>query len=190
MKNNKEMKEILKENDKKTNQKEETKKEKEFYKKWWFWLILLAIIIVIGFILILVMAFNIVKGDVKDLALEIHKVYKDATVYSSAEGNTIYIELRKWDNKYSNELGKIINIVKTKVNNNELSMYNKFVTLAYIKSNGNEEELLVKTVYSLPDFVKDENSSKTYIVFEEYEKMYDTLNKTMDSYTGLFNSIY
>lgn len=174
----------------KGGKKEKQKKEKTFYKKWWFWVIILAIVIVIGTTIIMAMAFNVIKGETGDLALEIHKINKDAIVYSSAGDDTLFIELRNWDNKYSNQLEKIISIIKNKVNNNELSMYNKFVTLAYMESSNKKDALIIRTSYSLPNFVKDEEDSKSYIIFEEYQSLYNTLNETMDGYTSLFNSIY
>lgn len=169
---------------------EEKKKENSLYRKWWFWLILLAIICVTSFTMVMLKAFNTIKGEIGDLALEIQGIYEDATVYSSAGSNTLFIELRNWDNEYSDRLAKIIDTVKTKVNNNKLSGYNKFVTLAYIQSNEKKEALIIRTSYSLPDFVKNEEDSKSYILFDEYQKLFNTLDKTMDSYTGLFNSIY
>lgn len=190
MDNNKEVKETLKKTAMEDETKEKQKKEKNFYKKWWFWVIILVITIVIGLTIIIAIAFSIVKGEIEDLALEIQEIYEDATVYSSAESNTLFIELRNWNSQYSNELEKIIKTVKTKVNNNELSMYNRLVTLTYMESNEKEEALIIRKSYSLPDFVKNEKDSKSYIIFEEYKNLYDTLNKTMDGYTSLFNSIY
>lgn len=161
---------------------------KDLIKKWWFWVILLAIVIVIGFTVIVIIGFNIVKGDFGELAIEIQEIYEDATIYSSAGNNTLVLELNNWDNEYNNKLSQIINIVKTKVNNNELQAYTKFITLSYIKSSEKENVLFVKTTYNLPDFT--EENTKDYIDFEEYQNLYKTLNKTMNGYTNLFNSTY
>lgn len=163
---------------------------KELIKKWWFWVIILAIVIVFGFITIVLMGYGVIKGEIGDLAIEIQNIYKDATIYSSVGSNTLVVELRNWDNQHSEELGKIINTIKTRINNNQLSSYNKFVTLTYLESNNKEEVLFMKTTYNIPDFVKDEVNTKTYIAYEEYESLFGTLNKTMNGYTNLFNSIY
>lgn len=161
---------------------------KNLIKKWWFWLTLLAIVIVIGFTIIMIMAFNMDKGEIGSLAIEIQNVYEDATIYTSAGSNVLVLELNNWDNGNNDKLSQIINIVKTKVNNNELQSYTKFVTLAYIKSSGKENVLYIRTEYNLPDFI--EKNKKEYIKFEEYQSLYDTLKTTMNGYTDLFNSIY
>ncbi len=163
---------------------------KEIIKKWWFWLILLGIIIVIGFTIIMMMAFNMIKGEVGDLAIQIQNIYEDATIYASAGNNTLILELDNWNNNYSDELSRMIEIVKNKINNNELKSYSKFVTLAFIENNGKENALLVKTTYNIPEFTKNEEESKPYILFDEYQKLFDTYDKAMEGYTGLFNSIY
>lgn len=163
---------------------------KDLVKKWWFWLIILAIVIVLSLTTIILMGYGLIKGETGDLAIEIQGIYEDATVYSSAGGNTLVVELRNWDNQHSEELSKIINTVKTRLNNNQLSSYNKLVTLTYLESNNKEEVLFMKTTYNIPDFVKDEANTKTYIAYEEYENLFGTLNNTMNGYTSLFNSIY
>lgn len=168
----------------------EVKKEKTFYKKWWFWVIILLIVAVIGFTIVMTIAFNIVKGEVGDLAIEIQEIYDDATVYSSAGSNNIVIELKNWSNEYTTQLNQIINAVKTRINNGELQNYTKLITLAYIESNNKQDALFVKNEYSIPEFIQNEEETREYIIFEEYENLYDTLNQTMEGYTGLFNSIY
>lgn len=169
----------------------ETKKEKDFYKKWWFWAIILVIVIIITFTILMIEAFDLIKGEIGDLSTEIKNISENATVYSSSGRGILYIELRNWSNdKNSNELRQIIETVRRKVNNQELHGYEKFVTLAYLESNNKEEALIMRTAYNLPDFTKDEDNSKNYIIFEEYEALFDTLSETMDGYTGLYNSIY
>lgn len=190
MDNDEEVKEALKQITEEDAKKEIPKKEKEFYKKWWFWLILLAIVIIIGFTIIMIVAFNTIKGEVGDLAIEIQEIYEDATVYSSAGSNTLFIELRNWDNQYANQLSEIIKAVKTRINNNELSLYNELVTLSYIKSAEKEEVLLIREAYSLPDFTQDNTNTKEYILYTEYKDLYNVLSNTWDGYTNLFNSIY
>jgi len=155
---------------------EETKKLK-LYQKWWFWVIILAIVI-IGAISIMAMTFNSKKSEISDLAIQIQEIHKDAIVYSSKENKTLFIELRNWSNKNSNELGKIIDIVKN-TGKNKLSMYDKFVTLAYLESNDKKESLIVKNTYSLPDFIQDKENSNSYILFDEYQELFDTYSNAM-----------
>lgn len=166
------------------------KEKKEIYKKWWFWIIILAIVIIISFTLIMLKAFNIVKGETGELAIEIQNIYEDATVYSSAGGRTLIVELRNWHNEYTDELNNIINVIRNRIKNGELQSYEELVTLSYIESSDKEEALFIRMSYSLPDFIQNKAETKEYIVFEEYEELFDTLNQTMDGYTGLFNSIF
>lgn len=172
-------------------EEKETKKEKTFYKKWWFWVIVLAIVIIIAFTILMTRAFDLVKGEIGDLSIEIKNISENATVYSPSGRGILYIELRNWssDNN-SDELKQIIETVKRKVNNQELHGYEKFVTLAYLESSNKKEALIMRTSYNLPDFTKDKEDSKNYIIFEEYESLFNTLSETMDGYTGLYNSIY
>lgn len=170
-------------------EEKEVKKEKALYKKWWFWLIIFGIVVLICFTVILLRAFNIVLDEVGILGGEIKSIYSDATVYSSADSNTLIIELRNWSNDNTEEMNQIVNVVKDKINNGELSSYNKLITLAYLESSGKNEVLFIRNSYKLPDFTQSEET-KEYIDFQEYQNLYDTLDETMDSYTGLFNSIY
>ena len=149
---------------------------------------MLGIVIVIGFTIIMIMAFNMIKGEVGDLAIQIQDIYEDATIYSSAGNNTLVLELDNWKNEYSDKLPKIIEVVKNKINNNELQLYSKFVTLTFIESGGKGNVLFVKTIYNLPDFTNEVTNE--YIDFEEYQSLNDTLNKTMSGYTNLYNSLF
>lgn len=169
----------------------EVKKEKTFYKKWWFWVIILATVVIIAFTILMIKAFDLVNGETGDLFTEIRNISENATVYSSSGRGVLYIELRNWSNdENANELKQIIETVKRKVNNQELHGYEKFVTLTYLENNEKDEALIMRTSYNLPDFTKDEEDSKSYIIFEEYEALFNTLSETMDGYTGLYNSIY
>lgn len=171
-------------------EEKETKKEKNFYKKWWFWVIILAIIIIVCFTTIIILGFSIVLDEVGKLAIDIQSIYEDATVYSSAGENTLVIELRNWSNDNAEELNQIIDTVKSRINNGQLQSYAKLITLAYLESNDTPEVLFIKNEYNIPEFTQIENYSKTYILYSEYQDLYNTLNETMNSYTGLFNSIY
>lgn len=167
---------------------EEKKKDKTLYKKWWFWTIILTIVIVIAFTTIMSVALIKVTTGVSGLAMQIQDIYKDSTVYTSAGDNVLLLELNNWDNQYSNKLKEIIKLIKETVENGELNEYSKFITISYIKSNDKNNVLCIKETYSIPDFVKEEE--KEYIAFEEYQNLYNTLDKTMNGYTNLFNSIY
>ena len=58
--------------------------KKPIFKKWWFWVIILAVVIVIGITTIMVMALNIVKSGINEVALSVQGIDEEATVYTSA----------------------------------------------------------------------------------------------------------
>ena len=163
------------------------KEEKKFYTKWWFGLVLLAIVIVIGIIIIMIMAFNTIRGEGDYLSSRVQKIYADAKVYDSILNRTLILELNNWDNQNKEKFAEIFGIIKEEAGKGMLQSYDKLITLSYIKSNNKENTLFIKQVYNLPDFAND--STVEYIDFDEYQNMYNTLNKTMDGYTNLFESI-
>ena len=171
-------------------EEKEVKKEKNFYKKWWFWGIILTIIIIVCFTSIVLLGFSVISDEVTKLGLDIKEISEDAIVYSSSEEDTLIIELRNWSNDNAEEMNKIIAVVKNRISNGELQSYSKLVTLAYLESNDTPEVLFIKNEYNIPEFTQIEDDSKTYILYTEYQELFNTLNQTMDGYTGLFNSVY
>ena len=170
-------------------EEKEVKKEKKFYKKWWFWVII-AIIIIVCFTSIVMLGFSIILDEVGKLGRDIKEISEDATVYSSAGEDTLIIELRNWSNDNTEKMNQIITVVKNRISNGELQSYSKLITLAYLESNDTSEVLFIKNEYNIPEFTQIEDDSKTYILYTEYQELFNTLNQTMDGYTSLFNSIY
>lgn len=165
-----------------------TKKEKNFYKKWWFWLIILVIIIVISFTIIMGIAFHTATSGINEVALDIQNIDSEATVYTSAGGSNLVIELNNWNSDNGDKKSQIITTVREKINNGEMKSYAELTILTYINSAGKADSLFIKSIYKLPDFTLLEQ--KEYIDFDEYEKLFNTYDKAMEGYTGLFNSIY
>lgn len=162
---------------------------KELIKKWWFWIIILIIIITISFTGIMCMAFNVIKGEVADLAKEIQNIYPDATLYSSAGRNTLVLELLNYDNERdATKQEEIINIIKSKKGNGELEEFTKIITLTFINSGGKSNALLSKTKINLKEFTIE--SQESYILYKEYEELFNKYSNAMEGYTNLFNSIY
>ena len=188
MSNNKEEKETLKENHKESvNEANSKKKEKGLYKKWWFWLILLAIVIVIGFTTIMVMALNIATGGIHEVALAVQKIDSEATVYTSAGGNTIVIEIPNYSDdtkKYKEEAIKIL-IKGYTGENGILSNYSKAILCEKINSDDNIKDYFLSTkIYTLPDMTQDIDNSDVYIDFIEYtKKSLNTTSTTNNSTT-------
>lgn len=146
------------------------KEKVAIYKKWWFWLMILAMVLIISGTLIIMKGFSIVLDEIGTLAIDIQNIYEDATVYTSAGDNTIIIELRNWNDDYSDELEKIGQTVKSKINRGELSSYSKLVMITYIEVDNIEEALFVRSEYDIPEFEMIQESQQ-YIVFDEYENL-------------------
>ena len=142
---------------------QESKTEKIFYKQWWFWIIMLIALIVIGITIIMVVALNIATEGINEVALEVQRIDNQATVYTSAGGNTIVIEL-------SNDSKEIREQVEKKIQNYAtsggiLSNYSNLVI--YIPSKVNDNSILVKNVYVLPTLEQDASKEKIYIDGED-----------------------
>lgn len=162
---------------------------KDLIKKWWLWLIVAIIIFIISLTIIVCVGYSTIKGEVENLAKEIQEIYSDATLYSSAGRNSLTLELLNFDNERdSKKQEEINNIIKTKKNNGELNEFNKLITLSYMNSNGKSNQLLMRTIVNLDEFTIE--SQESYILFKEYEELFDKYNDAMNSYTKLFNSIY
>lgn len=154
-------------------------------------IVIVLILVVLGIFSILKMFFgNNSNGDkeIEDLSEQLKEVYSDLTVYSSANKEILFIELNNWSNSYSGKLSEIIDIIKIKMKEEEFESYKKLTTITHLESNGKENALLLEYTYNLPEFTQD--SKREYIIFEEYQNLYNTLNKTMEGYTGLYNSYF
>lgn len=160
-------------------EEKETKKEKELYKKWWFWLIILAIVIVAGFTIIILMAFNIATSGINKVAISVQNIDNEATVYTSAGGNTIIIEIPNYTDdakKYKKEAIEAL-IKKYAEEDGELSNYSEAIICEKINSDDNVKDyFLTTTVYSLPSMTEEAEKEDIYIDFLEYTKK--TLNTT------------
>lgn len=151
---------------------EETKKLK-LYQKWWFWLILLAIAIVLGITIIMVEALIITTGGIHKVAKAVQSIDNEATVYTSAGGNTIIIEIPNYSDKTKKDKEEEIEktLKKYADKNGILSNYSKAILCEKINSDDNIEDYFISTkVYSLPKMNQEIDSGNVYIDFIEYTK--------------------
>lgn len=160
---------------------EEVKKEFKLYQKWWFWLILLGIAIAIGFTIIMVMAFNIAIGGINEVAIEVQKIDKEATLYTSAGGNVVIIEVPNYsDDTKKEKVERIKSKIKSYAQNDKvLSNYSKLIISSKINKDNAENFYLSNNVYTLPNLEPDIENGSLYIDFIQYTK--DTLNNTATS---------
>lgn len=156
-------------------------KEKKIHQKWWFWSVIMIIVITL---IIIVVISKKTSGE-SEIATQIKNIYKDATLYSSTERKQLILKIQNHEDiKNTEKPMQLINIIKN--NSKEtLKNYEKLIVFSYLQS---DEKQTIIDVYSMPDFTLQKHN--TYIKFEEYEELFNTLKETTNSYTGLFNSIY
>lgn len=152
---------------------EEKHKGKALLKKWWFWLVLLAMLAIIGITIIMVTALIITTTGIHEVAMEVQKIDNEATVYTSAGGNTLIIEIPNYsDNSKKDKIEAIKILLKSYTNENEiLHNYSKAILCKKMSSDDNIEDYLISTeVYTLPGMTKDIEQGDVYIDFIEYTK--------------------
>lgn len=149
------------------------KKEKTFYKKWWFWFIILLIVIVIGFTTIMAIALIMATGGIHEVALAVQKIDDEATVYTSAGGNTIIVEIPNYtDDTKKDKKESIEELLKSYAGEyGILSNYSKAIICEKINSDDNIKDYIISTtVYSLPNMIEDTEEGDVYIDFIELTK--------------------
>lgn len=170
--------------------------ESKFYKKWWFWaIVILSIVSISSTILLIISNTNqsiptntssTNRNDIYVTAAQIQSIYENATLYRSAGGNTLILELKNFNMEESYlEFDKMINIIKENVKD-QLSSYKELVIMSYMNDDDGNNSLAFKTTYSLPNFIKNDNESCNYINYEQYTELYNTYENAMDSYKELF----
>lgn len=162
---------------------EEKKKENVLYKKWWFWLILLAMTIVLGFVAIIIVALNITLSGINEVALDIQNIDNEATVYTSAGGNTIIVEIPNYsDNTKREKVKRIEEKIKSYATKDVLANYSKVLICSKINSDDEKKDYMLSTnAYSLPDMIPDLENSSIYVDFIEQTK--NSLSTTKSSAT-------
>ena len=161
---------------------EEKKKEKSFYKKWWFWVSLLAMLLIIGITIIMVIALIMTTTGINEVAIAVQRIDNEATVYTSAGGNTIIVEIPNYsDDAKKDKVQAIEMLLKGyAVENGILHNYSKAIICEKMNSDDNiENYFLITKVYLLPSMTQDTNAEDIYIDFLEYTKK--TLNSTSSS---------
>ena len=166
-------------------EEKEAKKEKTFYKKWWFWLIILAIVIAIGFTTIMVVAFEYATGGIHQVAFDVQSIDDEATVYSSAGGNTKIVEIPNYtDDKKIKKKQEIETVLKNYASEGDvLSDYSKAIICTKMNSDTTsaEDYFLSFSVYELPSMNLQTDLGSIYIDFIEYTKQ--TLSTTTSNLT-------
>lgn len=164
---------------------EEKKKEKNFYKKWWFWLIVLVIVIILGITTIMVVALNLVTKGINEVAREVQLIDSEATIYTSAGGNNIIIDIPNYsDDAKGYKEDAIETLLKGYASKNGiLSNYSKVILLERINSSNNTKDyILTIKVYKLPNMTEEENEGSVYVdLVEQTKKSIESTSSTTDN---------
>ncbi|MCI9245561.1 MAG: hypothetical protein HFJ30_00165 [Clostridia bacterium] len=159
------------------------KEQTSLLKKWWFWTIIVLTTLCIVLIYLLFAKKDNLTANTNDIISQIRKISNQSILYISNDTLLIYAE---HFNGVEGELEEIMNFVK----DNRTSIfkdYNKLITISLI-DNSKDEYLILKQELNLFDFSL--TSDKTYIDFEDYKKLFNKYEGTMEDYTDLFTSIY
>jgi len=150
---------------------EENQKTK-LYQKWWFWLCIVGIALIVGFVLIMMVGFNIATGGINEVAMKVQSIDNEATLYSSAGGNTVVVEMPNYkDDTKKDKKEKIENIIKEYASNGGiLNNYSKFILIRKINSDDKKDYFYNTDIYALPSMIKNEYEGKVYIDFVEFTK--------------------
>lgn len=159
---------------------------KEIIKKWWFWGILLAIMIVVGITIIMVTALFITTTGIHKVAKTVQEIDNEATVYTSAGGNTLIVELPNYTDDTKKYKVEAIEIALKAYAGEDGILHNYSKAIICEKINSSEDNIenyfIATKVYSLPDMTQDKEAGDIYIDFVEYtKKSLDTTDTTSNS---------
>ena len=181
------------------SEKEKNEEKFKLYQKWWFWLCIVLIVLIVAFLIIMVTAFQTATSGINEVALKIQKIDNDATVYTSAGGNTVIVEIPNYtDDTKKDKKDQIIETIKDYSGEWQvLNNYSKFILITKIPSDEKENYFVSSTVYELPSMNEITDDSKVYIDFVEFTKESlssstgtsdSSTNSTLDSSTSTNNS--
>ncbi len=144
-------------------------KKKEFYKKWWFWVCMVIIALIVGLVAMMSIVFIIAISGINEVALKVQAIDSEATLYSSAGGNIVVVEMPNYtDDTKKDKKEDIERIIKNySYNGGILENYSKFIFITKMDSEGKENYFYSTSVYDLPSMTKVDSESKAYIEFDQ-----------------------
>lgn len=161
------------------------KEKAKLYQKWWFWVCIVLIAYVVGSIIIICLTqFNDKNSNLIDIQKQINSISEHYSIYIKNDKLILLGENLNKDNQ--TKLQEVVKVLKENINTT-FKNYTSLICVDFMESSGKENELVMKQVYSLPDFTQEE--SYTYINFDSYKELYNTYEDTMSKYTDLFMSI-
>lgn len=150
----------------------EKQEKTKLYQKWWFWLCIVLISLILAFVMIMAMGFQVATSGIHKVALDVQKIDNDSTVYSSAGGNTVVVEIPNYtDDTKEDQKNAIIKTIKNYASEGQvLNTYSKFILITKIPSDDKENYFVSSTVYELPSMNEITDESNIYIDFVEFTK--------------------
>lgn len=145
----------------------------KLYQKWWFWLCIVLIVLILAFIIIMAMGFKMVTSGINQVAFDVQQIDNDATLYSSAGGNTVIVEIPNYtDDTKKDKKDSIIETIRNYASEGQiLNTYSKFILITKIPSDDDKKDYFISsTVYELPSMNEITDESKIYIDFVEFTK--------------------
>lgn len=134
----------------------------------------------------MIVALNLATKGIHEVARNIQEIDNEATVYTSAGGNNIIIDIPN----YSDETKKfketaIEEILKEYASKNGiLSNYSKAILLERINStDGNTKSYILSTkVYKLPNMTEEKDEGRLYVdLIEQTKKSFENSSSTTES---------
>lgn len=147
-------------------------KKTKLYQKWWFWLCMVLIALIISFTIIMMVGFSLATNGINEVARTIQDIDNEATLYSSAGGHTVVVEVPNYtDSTKKDKIEKIENAIKKySKKDNILSNYSKFILITKMNSDNKSDYFYITHIYSLPSMAQLSEDGKTYIDFVEFTK--------------------
>lgn len=163
------------------------KEKANLLKKWWFWICIVLIICIISASAIFAFIhLNKNDNNLTDIQEQINNISNRYTLYISNDKILLFSENANNNSDTQAELEKVIKVLKENINTT-FKNCTTLICIDFLESNSKNNELVVRQIYSLPNFEQLESIS--YIKFDTYKALYNTYEDTMNKYTNLFMSI-
>lgn len=146
------------------------KEKTSILKNLWFWICIILIVCIIS-ITILKNSKDTSNNSNKISKVEakVQNIYSDCVLYSSADENTLILEVQNNNDMTEEQRSSILQTIKNNFDN-----YSKFIIIAHIESKSDTEKSLKTILVQEYDFKTNELiSNKSYVDFEKYQELFN-----------------
>ena len=143
-------------------------------------IISILLMLIVAIIIFLVCFFNKSKNDAAmntskdlnqyqvELSKQINDLLGSSSVYYSADGTSMFIEIRDWDNENNEKLQEVIKILKNDASKNNI----KLITITtYINDNSKTNYIVIRNMYDTER--GNIGEQETYIDFDTVSNIID-----------------